>query len=98
MWGLGKRIKVSTKAAAVWPGRAGDGCKAGGGVQTGWFSPSPLAGLLNNIDGVRLEGQTHIDLDDAARATHRSDGGKAAFSHVTLHSRFIFIFGETRCL
>lgn len=52
----------------MWSWRAGDGGEAGGGVETGGVSAAPLAGLLNDVYGVRLEGQTHVDLDYAARA------------------------------
>ena len=57
----------------MWSGGAGHGGEAGGGVETGGLSASPLAGLLDDVDGVRLEGQTHIDLDDASRAGDRRD-------------------------
>lgn len=65
-----------TEAVAVWSWWAGDGCEAGGGIETGWFSASPLACLLNDIDGVWLEGQTHADLDYAPRAVEKRDNGR----------------------
>lgn len=67
-----KRMKC-TKAIAVRSGGAGDSCETGSGIETRWFSASPLAGLLNDVDGVRLEGQTHIDLDYASRAGESRD-------------------------
>lgn len=60
--------------------RAGDGGEAGGSVETGRFSAPPLAGLLNDIDGVRLEGQTYIDLDDAPGAGDRTGAIESGFS------------------
>lgn len=57
-----------TEGAAVCFGGAGHGCEAGGGVQASRFPAPPLTRLLNDVDGVGLEGQTHIDLDDASRA------------------------------
>ncbi len=70
---LGLLKKCFTKAVALWSRGAGDGCEAGSGIETSRFSASPLAGLLNDVDGVRLEGQTHIDLDYASRAGDRRD-------------------------
>ena len=64
-----------TEAVCVWAGGAGDGSEAGGGVETGRLSAPPLAGLLNDIDGVRLEGQTHVDLHYASRAGDRRNMG-----------------------
>lgn len=57
-----------TEAAALRPGGAGDGGEAGGGVQAGRLPAPPLAGLLDHVDGVRLEGEAHVDLDDAPGA------------------------------
>lgn len=74
-----EKMKCYTKAVAVPSRGAGDGCEAGGSVETGRFSATPLAGLLNDIDGVWLEGQTHIDLDYASRAGDRRDMIKRGF-------------------
>lgn len=79
-------INVSTKTVAAWSWGAGHGCKAGGGIETGGFSASSLAGLLNDINGVWLEGQTHIDLDDAARARDRRDSLKKQYLSIYVHS------------
>lgn len=57
-----------TKAVALRSGGAGDCGKAGRSVQAGRFSASSLAGLLDDIDGMWLEGETHVDLDYASRA------------------------------
>lgn len=61
-----------TEAAALAAGGAGHGGEAGGGVEAGRLPAPPLAGLLDDVDGVRLEGQTDVDLDDAPGA---ADGG-----------------------
>lgn len=66
-------MKCRTEAVAVGTGGAGDGGEAGGGHETGGVSASPLAGLLNDVDGVRLEGETHVDLHDAPRAGQRTN-------------------------
>lgn len=70
---VNEKMKCYTKAVAVLSRGAGDGCEAGGSIETGRFSATPLAGLLNDVDGVWLEGQTHIDLDYASRAGDRRE-------------------------
>ena len=70
-----ENMKCHTKAIAVGSGGAGDSGEAGGGIETGWFPAAPLAGLLDDINRVRLEGQAHIDLDNASRARDARDSG-----------------------
>lgn len=54
-------------------GGAGHRGEAGRSIQTGRFSASSLAGLLNHIDGMWLEGETHVDLDYASRAEEEEE-------------------------
>lgn len=69
-----------TKAGALWSGRAGGRGEAGRSVQAGRVSASSLAGLLDDVDGVRLEGETHVDLDYASRAEERREQTRVRFS------------------
>lgn len=74
---VGEKSKqiVFTKAVAVWSRGAGDSCEAGGGIETGRLSAPPLAGLLDDVDGVWFKGEAHIDLHDASRAAQMKDIG-----------------------
>lgn len=62
-----------TEAVAVRSRGAGHGGEAGRSVQAGGFSASSLAGLLDHVDGMWLEGEAHVDLDDAARAEGKDE-------------------------
>lgn len=62
-----------TEAVAVRAGGAGDCGEAGRGVQAGRLPASSLARLLDDVDGVRLEGEAHVDLDYASRAEEKQE-------------------------
>lgn len=62
-----------TEAVALRAGGAGDRGEAGRGVQAGRLPASSLARLLDDVDGVWLEGEAHVDLDDASRAEEKRE-------------------------
>lgn len=62
-----------TEGCAMWSWRARHSLEAGGGGKACWITPTPVAVFLNDINGVWLKGQTHVDLHYAARPEHRSE-------------------------
>lgn len=60
-----------TKICAIWARRAGHGQEADRGIKARGVSASPVAVLLDHINGVWLEVQAGVDLNYTPRSAEK---------------------------